>query len=76
MEEWFRAVAAIVMPDNDLVNICATLRYECQKQSHALSEKIHDSDRWIASTAIRYDVPLISNDKIFRDTPGLTLLQA
>jgi len=75
MEEWFRQVAAIVMPDNDLVNICATLRYECQKQAHALSEKIHDSDRWIASTAIRYDVPLVSDDKIFRDVPGLTLLQ-
>ena len=75
MEDWFSQVATIVMPDNDLVNICASLRDICQRNSHALSEKIHDSDRWIASTAIRYGIPLISDDGIFRNVPGLTLLQ-
>jgi tRNA(fMet)-specific endonuclease VapC len=75
MEDWFNQVATIVMPDNELVNVCAGLRDKCRRQGHALSEKIHDSDRWIASTAIRYDLPLISDDGIFRDVPDLLLLQ-
>ncbi len=57
METWFREVAAIVMPDNDLVTLCASLRDTCRRNGHALSDKIHDSDRWIASTAIRYKIP-------------------
>jgi tRNA(fMet)-specific endonuclease VapC len=75
MEDWFSQVATIVMPDNDLVNVCANLRDTCRRNAHSLSEKIHDSDRWIASTAIRYGIPLISDDGIFRNVPGLTLLQ-
>lgn len=75
MEDWFSDTVTIVMPDNDLVNICASLRDTCRKNAHPLSDKIHDSDRWIASTAIRYNLPLISDDGIFRDVPGLTLLQ-
>ena len=75
MEDWFSQVATIVMPDNDLVNVCASLRNTCQRNGHALSGKIHDSDRWIAPTAIRYGIPLISDDGIFRNVPGLTLLQ-
>ncbi|HVB42697.1 MAG TPA: PIN domain-containing protein [Streptosporangiaceae bacterium] len=75
MEARFREVAAIVMPDNDLVTACANLRDTCRRNGHALSEKIQDSDRWIASTAIRHKIPLISDDKIFKDVPGLDLLQ-
>lgn len=75
MEDWFSRTATIVMPDNDLVNICADLRDKCRRNAHALSDKIHDSDRWIASTAIRYNIPLISDDGIFRNVPSLTLLQ-
>jgi len=75
MEDWLSKVATIVMPDNDLVTVCASLRDACRRAGHGLHEKIHDSDRWIASTAIRYRIPLISDDGIFRDVPGLTLLQ-
>lgn len=75
MEAWFREVAAIVMPDNDLVTVCATLRETCRRNGHGLSDKIHDSDRWIASTAIRHKIPLTSDDQIFKDVPGLELLQ-
>lgn len=74
MEEWFHQIA-VVMPDNDLVETCANLRFECEKQGHGLSDKIHDSDRWIASTAVRYNVPLISDDRIFSGAPNLRLLQ-
>lgn len=75
MENWFRESAIIVMPDNDLVNTCADLRYACFKNGLALSDKIHDSDRWIAATAIRHGIPLISDDRIFREVPGLILIQ-
>ena len=62
MEEWFSSIATIVMPDNDLVNLCANLREKCRRAAHPLHDKIHDSDRWIASTAIRYAFPLICDD--------------
>jgi tRNA(fMet)-specific endonuclease VapC len=39
MEDWFSDVAAVVMPDNDLVNACATLRNDCRRLGHALSDK-------------------------------------
>jgi predicted nucleic acid-binding protein len=74
MEDWFSDVAAVVMPDNDLVSACATLRNDCRRLGHALSDKIHDGDRWIAVTAIRYSLPLISEDGIFHGVPGLTLV--
>jgi tRNA(fMet)-specific endonuclease VapC len=75
MEDWFSEVATIVMPDNDLVTICARLRDKCRHQGHALNQKIHDSDRWIASTAIRHGIPLISDDKVFQQAPDLVLVQ-
>jgi tRNA(fMet)-specific endonuclease VapC len=74
MEDWFGEVATIVMPDNDLVSACAILRDKCRREAHALSQKIHDSDRWIAATAIRYRIPLISDDGLFQQTPDLVLL--
>jgi tRNA(fMet)-specific endonuclease VapC len=74
MESWIGKVS-VVLPDNDMVTVCATLRSECEQQGHGLKDKIHDSDRWIASTAIRYRIPLISDDAIFRGAPGLDLLQ-
>lgn len=75
MEDWFGEVAAVVMPDNDLVTVCATLRDRCRREGRALHEKIHDSDRWIASTAIRYGIPLLSDDGIFEDVPDLMLIR-
>jgi predicted nucleic acid-binding protein len=65
----------VVMPDNDLVEVCARLRLACKQRGHALHDKIHDADRWIAATAIRYGIPLVSDDGIFCDVPELRLLQ-
>jgi hypothetical protein len=31
----------------------------------------HNADLWIAATAVRLDIPLVSPDGIFRDTPAL-----
>jgi predicted nucleic acid-binding protein len=51
--------------------VCAQLRATCQAQGHALAQRAHNADRWIAATAIRLGIPLVSNDQIFRDVPGL-----
>ena len=69
-----RIVAAeIVHSGPELIESYARLRVECWRAGHALAQKEHNADRWVAATAIRLQVPLVSNDGIFVNTPGLTL---
>jgi predicted nucleic acid-binding protein len=72
LEAFFRS-QTVVMPDNDLVAVCAQLRNACRQSGHALHEKQHDADRWIAATAVRHRLTLITSDRIFVDVPGLTV---
>lgn len=65
--------AEIVWPGPLLVDTYAQLRAECMEAGHALGQREHDADRWIAAAAIRLDVPLVSHDGVFRDVPGLRL---
>lgn len=65
--------AHVVHTGPELTEICARLRVDCEARGHALAQRAHNADRWIAATAIRHDIPLVSNDGIFRDLPGLTL---
>ncbi len=67
------ARAEIVHTGPELVLVYARLRADCEAQGHALGQREHNADRWIAATAIRLGVPLVSNDGIFRDAPGLEL---
>lgn len=64
----------IVSSSDDVVTACATLRSECEKRGHALGQKHHDADRWIAATAIRLGLDLISADGVYQDTPGLRVV--
>ena len=57
----------------ELVLIYAQLRVDCERIGHALAQRDHDADRWVAATALRLAIPLVSNDGIFRNVPGLTL---
>jgi predicted nucleic acid-binding protein len=66
----------IVMRDSDLVAVCASLRWECEKSGHALHQKVHEADRWIAATAMRHDFALMSDDRIFIGVPGLKIHSA
>ena len=68
------AQLVIVQPDNELMQVCAELRSRCELAGHPLGQKVHEADRWIASTAIALDTPLVSDDTVFRDVPGLTVL--
>jgi len=63
----------VVQPDDDLMLTCAELRATCSAVGHALGQKVHDADRWIAATAIALGVVLISGDNMFENLPGLVV---
>lgn len=63
----------VVHSGPELVVVCAQLRATCEAEGHALAQHAHNADRWIAATAIRVGVPLVSNDQNFRGVPGLEL---
>jgi tRNA(fMet)-specific endonuclease VapC len=67
------AAAEIVHTGPELVAVYAQLRVDCERLGHALGQREHDADRWIAATALRLGVPLVSNDQIFNSAPGLVL---
>lgn len=56
------AAANVSQPDNLTITRCARLREDCRKLGHPLAAKVHDGDRWIAATALRLGVPLVSDD--------------
>jgi predicted nucleic acid-binding protein len=63
----------VVHSGPDFVAAYARLRADCEAAGQALAQKTHTADRWIAATAIRLGLPLVSNDGIFQDAPGLLL---
>ncbi len=69
------ATVNVSQPDDVTITLCAQLREDCRKLGHPLAANIHD-DRWIAATAIRLGVPLVSDDSIFEGAPRLDLLTA
>lgn len=66
----------VVHSGPELVAIYARLRADCEAAGHALGQKEHTADRWIAAVAIRLAIPLVSNDCIFARAPGLILESA
>lgn len=60
----------------DLINIYARLRADCAAAGHALAQREHDADRWVAAAALRLGVSLVSNDGIFNGVPGLIVEHA
>jgi predicted nucleic acid-binding protein len=70
------AELTVVQSDDEMVTTCAQLRLRRRQVGHALGNKIHDGDRWIAAAAIRLGLPLVSNDQIFAGAPGVDMLTA
>jgi predicted nucleic acid-binding protein len=68
-----RSRTEVVHSGPELVQVYARLRADCEALGHALGQREHNADRWIAATALRLGVPLVSNDGIFRDVPGLNI---
>jgi tRNA(fMet)-specific endonuclease VapC len=67
------AQLVVVQPDDLLMRTCAELRDSCDRAGHGLGHKIHEADRWIAATAIRLGVDLISDDTVFGNVPDLAI---
>jgi tRNA(fMet)-specific endonuclease VapC len=65
--------AEVVRTGPELVMTCAQLRADCAAIGHALAQREHNADRWIAATAIRLGIPLVSDDTTFKAVPGLAL---
>ena len=65
------AAAETVHSGPDLIDAYAKLRVDCWRIGHALAQRNHDADRWIAAPAIRLDIPLVANDRIYDNVPGL-----
>ena len=63
-----------IKPDDRMIDICAALRHRCEARGHALGQKIHEADRWVAATAISLAVELVSDDGVFADVDGLRVL--
>ncbi len=67
------ARAEVVWAGPDLLAEYVALRVRCARVGHGLAQSHHDADRWIAATAIRLGIPLISHDTVFKEAPGLIL---
>ena len=61
-------------PDDEAIEIYASLRVDSERRGHALGQKVHEADRWVATAALRLRLPLLSDDSIFRDVPGLLVM--
>ncbi len=66
------ARAARVPVDDDLTHVYAELKDQCRRAGHALAEKHHDGDPWVAATALHLGLRLVSHDGIFSGLPGVT----
>jgi predicted nucleic acid-binding protein len=59
--------------DLDTVEAVADLRNQCRLIGHALHQRAHNADLWIAATAILWGIPLVAHDAVFIGCPGLEL---
>ncbi len=64
----------VVPVTRDVVDAFVTLTVESRTQGHALAQKQHVADRWVAATAIALARPLLALDGVYREAPRLTLL--
>lgn len=59
--------------DDEVVGAYAALTAECKRLGHALHDKVHTGDRWIAACAIAKQLDLLSGDAIYQGAPNLVL---
>lgn len=57
--------------DDDVVDAYAALTADCRKAGHALHDKVHTGDRWVAACAIAKQLELLAGDQIYRGAPNL-----
>lgn len=64
-----------VSVDDTVVECFARLQAQCRADGHALHNKVHNADRWIAACAVAKGLPLLAGDQIFHDVPELELVE-
>lgn len=68
------ARAETIWPGTELVDAYVALRCWCVGAGHALGQKHHEADRWVAATALWLGLPLVAHDAIFANVKDLHLL--
>jgi predicted nucleic acid-binding protein len=63
----------ILPVDNETIEAVAQLRNQCRLIGHALHQRLHTADLWIAAAAIRWGLPLVAHDSVFIGCPGIDL---
>jgi hypothetical protein len=63
----------VVEVDAETTEAVAQLRNQCRLIGHALHQRLHNADLWIAAAAIRWNLPLVAHDAVFIGCPGLDL---
>jgi predicted nucleic acid-binding protein len=64
----------VVWPSHGLARTYVELRLYCHRKGHPLAGRTHEADRWIAATALRLGVPLVTHDRVFAGVDGLDVL--
>lgn len=66
----------VVVPYNaDMAKLWGKLRSQATKTGHPLGQKAQTNDLWVATTALFYDAPLLTNNRAhFAGMPGLKLI--
>jgi predicted nucleic acid-binding protein len=62
--------------DRSVIDSFASISITCRQAGHALHDKIHTADRWVAASAVAKGLPLMARDGVFVGAPGLTLWRA
>lgn len=66
--------AHTIPADRDVIDAFAELTVSCRRAGHGLHDPRHAADRWVAACAVAKGLPLFGRDGIYRDAPGLRLL--
>ncbi len=64
-----------IVADDSVIATYAKFYADCRRSGHALHDKKHTGDRWIAACAIAYGLELLAGDKIYANAPGLSLVR-
>lgn len=63
----------VIQTSEPLITRCAAMRAEASRVGHGLAQKIHEADRWVATTALVLGLELVAGDGIFESMEGIDL---
>ena len=64
----------IIPVDPDVSDAYVRLTAEAHRAGHGIQAPQHANDRWVAACAMAKELPLLSGDQIYREAPGVRLL--